>query len=147
MNESLNPALIYRNAVRQLCLQYHLDPVVDQDDHFRSYLENQYKLEKEQLGFLLYSKAPANQSTSVRNGLFVLAVGLLAFGNLDMVDDILHNIPAAGEIRHLVFALKALLPLPENLDPQHDYDEMSKWISTNKAKLKWDEKKGKFLLK
>ena len=126
-------------------MQYHAPSDVDADEHFRQYLENYYGEEKQRLEYLVTRGSPEAEVTAARNGLFVLASGLLAFGRLDVVEDVLRNIPSTGGVRRLALGVKAMLPLPEDLDPIRDTELVRAWVQANRTKFKWNEQIGKYL--
>jgi hypothetical protein len=80
------------------------------------------------------------------------AVGLLAYGRTDHVEEMLKLIerfPKCTDYkacRYYVQGIKQLLPLPEELSPTQNPRETLKWFSDNAAKLLWDEEQGRVVL-
>ena len=87
---------------------------------------------------------------------YIFASGLLAYGRLDMVDEILDAAPAAmqwgsGKVVFLGSnAIRALLPIPELLRgaaswySHVDVIGVRKWLHQNRDALRWDA--GRFVL-
>jgi hypothetical protein len=145
MEEPIQPARFYRDTVRQLWRQYdvHL-PILETD--FRAYLEHQYAIEQARLAELITRDDTQTDITATRNGLFVLAAGLLSYGRLDAADTLVDYVPASGAIRRLALSLKALLPLPEELSPLQQPEAVKLWLERYRGQLRWDEGVGRFLL-
>lgn len=58
----------------------------------------------------------------------------------------LTTMPSSGVIRNLALALKALLPMPINLDPRKDTAEVREWVLAHFESLKWNEVFGAYRL-
>jgi hypothetical protein len=144
MANDYHPGQFYREAVRKICTQYCPPPDTDPDTEFRKYLERHYEEEKERFTNLVDQGVSESELAVVRNGLFVLAVGLLAFGRLDVAEDVLSNIPSSGSVRRLVLAFRAMMPLPENLDPIKEPEQFRAWLQANETTLRWNEQIGRY---
>lgn len=145
MNNAFIPSQFYRNAVRQIITQYSTPADADPDIDFRKYLESNYiEVKKRFTHFEEYGLSKSDLKV-VRVELFVLATGLLTFGRLDVAEDILDCIPSSGSVRRLTLALKAMLPLPEDLDPMKESDLVREWVRANAQNLKWNEQMGRFI--
>lgn len=150
MSTEPTPAQKYREWVHSDALFYEdpLGPTSDEQLAFRTALEEVYTTAKDELHAALVEK---DTEAKILHGhqiaLLILAVGLLTYGRLDVVDDILNGIPVAPRnIRMLAGSLKALLPMPENLSPFGNPEEVKHWVMSNESKLRWSEESGKFLL-
>ena len=121
----------YRQSIRSLeslkQFQFSSD-----DRDFYEYLEFQYK--------------QAKQAKS--NGdLFLIGVGLFAFGRLDVAEDILDNIPAKNCPISVLAGVLRLLPLPRNLLSWHDRpDAIREWLRVKSPRLNWSESKERYIL-
>lgn len=131
------PSEFYRKAVYEMCQAY----TGSTDQEFELFLREVYESEKA----LLNEESPDYLDLSIP------AVGLLAFGDLSMVDDILRSIPPlpqdgpGGLIFRLgSMALSALLPI--DIDVRRNPEIVKEWYETHKDRLRWDEKKGVFVL-
>jgi hypothetical protein len=83
---------------------------------------------------------------SIRSERFIFAAGLFAYGQLDVADDLLDDMPASGSIRKLALALKALLPLPNPLHPHRDPEGTRLWPRNHRERLQWNEEAGMYEL-
>ncbi len=127
MNEP-TPAQLYRDAVRQLLWRYRPDPAEDPDQALRRHLESL-----------------TSESDSFTR--FVVAAGLLSYGQIDLAEDLLDCLPEGrGNVRQLSHALVALLPAPAHLDPLQQPEAFRSWLRENRDRLHWDATLGKFLL-
>ena len=81
-----------------------------------------------------------------RHARFVFAAGLLAYGHIEVAEDLLDGQPPTGGIRKLALALKALLPLPDELDPLRDREAVRGWLRVNRDRLTWDEARGAYVM-
>lgn len=147
MKSTEPPFLFYRNAVHEIYLELkgRKSPSKDSrtDQHFYDDLERAW-----QEAHLDFRNANNEQSReSARAGMFLCAVGLLTFGRLDVVDDMLDWNPGRGVIRKLLFAIEKLLPLPEDLDPKQNPAETKAWIKSKEQQLLWSEQDGIFELR
>jgi hypothetical protein len=136
-NLKLPPALIYRDAVRQLCINY--TPAVDKDpeEDFYLYLDSLYQQ---------YHATFDAESETDRNALFFLAAGLLSFGKIDVAEDLIDYLPPGrAGIRQLALALVALFPVPEHFDPLQDPEPIKKWLRQNRDQLDWNPVEGQFV--
>lgn len=87
---------------------------------------------------------------------YIFASGLLAYGRLEMVDEILEAIPAVtlwGSDKAVFLgsnAIRALLPIPEELRGEAswyshvDVIGVRKWLHQHRDELRWDA--GRFVL-
>lgn len=86
--------------------------------------------------------------------MFVAAVGLFAFGRLDVASDVLEllppQLPGKPRInaRIAVRVLSNLLPLPAHLDPMilDDHATIRAWIENHRSRLRWSETDGRYQL-
>jgi hypothetical protein len=93
--------------------------------------------------FLGYLRKTLPESDGLER--FVLAVGLLTFGQLDAVDAVLADTPAVGHpARMLARAVDDLLPTGGNVlaDPA----KVRQWVAEHRDALVWVEERGVFQL-
>lgn len=87
--------------------------------------------------------------------LIKVAIGILSYGHLDMLESIIKYMPIPKEsdnrVTHMFgFALAMLLPIPDNWD-KWEYirwhpEKLQAWYQIHKEKLVWDESQLKFIL-
>jgi hypothetical protein len=145
------PAQKYRESVHYVSPFYEapLGSTSEEQLAFRTALEEVYTAGKADLEAALADEdKEAAMILSHRTVLLTTGVGLLAFGRLDVVGDILNGIPVAPRKSRALGAgsLKALLPMPGILSPYDNPDEVSRWVKANESRLRWSEDSGKFLL-
>jgi hypothetical protein len=75
------------------------------------------------------------------------AATLLVFGKLTGYEDIIDNRPLRRIVnwRLLTYSTKFLVPLPEELDPYDNPEEVKRWFRENRNRLHWDEDAGRFV--
>ena len=138
---TLLPNEFYKQAVRGVCFRYR--PVSkDTDQDFYQYLERNYRECLDDLNNATDDVAV----TGTKDGVFVFAAGLLAYGRSETVFDILNNIPSSGEVRRLASVVTALMPIPESLDVFNDTVKVVEWLEQNLARLSWNPALGKYEL-
>jgi hypothetical protein len=142
---SPRPSRLYRTAVEQTLFRYAAPADVDPDLALRSHLEASHTRESARLRAAVASGAPGEEVTAIRNGLFVFAVGLFAFGRSDLAEEVIDHLPASGDIRRLALAIKALLPLPAELDVLRDGAAVKRWLTTNLTHFHWSEELGRYV--
>lgn len=136
---------LYRRSVRECVRDYSPADGVDPDEDFKSYLQTTFAKYTGELASLQGVGESENAATAVSNGLFVLAAGLFAYGDLDKAEDVLTNVPTSGGIRRLALALPALLPLPRDLDVLQDIEPVREWLRQNRSRLRWSASAGAYL--
>ena len=133
-------AKLYRDFARAVCVPYRDPPNSDRDLAFRTYLEQHYSNAKKELSRLVARGAPSSEVQSVRLALFVFAAGLLPYGRLDVAEDIVMGTPEGrANMRGLAWSIKALMPLPPELDPFKNPVGTLKWLQDNRDNLTWDD--------
>jgi hypothetical protein len=77
--------------------------------------------------------------------IFLLAVALLTYGRLEVVADILENMPGErNPARHLARVVDDLLPLPQGMDAVARTGEVLAWVRAHGDELRWNEDAGRF---
>jgi hypothetical protein len=131
----MNPAKEYRRAIGSL-LVYPSDNEDELHEHFkRAYqeLKEGYEIDRARGGLF-----------TTDTNLFIYGIGLLAYGHLEVIEDVLENLPdGRNNARTLVSAIPALLPIP-----YHPFDakKTREWFQAHRDHLVWSEEHGKFLL-
>lgn len=146
METKVQAARFYRNMVRQICEMYAPIPAIDDNARFFRYLEQRYDNAKRRIQNLLDKHAEVSEIDLERHALFVFAAGLLTYGRVDVVDDILAHIPPSGHVRRLAWTVSTLMPMPTELDPLDNLDDATAWIQENRTRLNWNVKEEKFTL-
>ena len=80
---------------------------------------------------------------------YIMALALLTYGRLDVVDDVLENMPPDRHPanRGLAGAVNQLIPaIPSTLRAGTSPQEVLAWIRANESHLRWDEDAGHFVL-
>lgn len=144
-----NPAKYWRKVICQDWEPLHSPPAgVDPDEYYRTFMNDIYTKEQHRREEHIAHSAPGADMKGENTVFFVFGLGLLTYGRLDVVEDIINNIPrnpSAQNVRSLIAALKAIVPIPAELDPRNDPEAVKKWFGKNRAKLKWNEKNGMFV--
>src|SRR5579859_8101067 len=86
----------YRNIVRNTCFTYRPPEYGSEEElqrDFRQYLEIEYRKQHALLDNLLVLGAPQSKIVVNQAGKALLAIGLLAFGQIDVADAMLDSIP------------------------------------------------------
>jgi hypothetical protein len=139
MQESVPAAKAYRDGVQTVTRAFQPSGDGNEDTEFYNFLDNLYVNEKSR------EETIAEDARKEANlAVFVSAVGLFAYGRLDVVEDILNNIPSPRNLRRLAWVLNALLPMPRSLDPLTDIEAVRSWVTANRDELLWDRNEEKF---
>lgn len=101
------------------------------DQRFYEHLENLCEREK------------IEQSPSSGLAIFLLSIGLFAFGKLDAIEDILNNMPSSRHPTRSLVSCFRLLPLPQTLE----FDEIRIWVKRKEKYLEWDEAEDRYYLR
>jgi hypothetical protein len=141
--------------VRDVCTNFRPKPGEAPDAAFREFLEAGFAEEKARLQKLLSQRLAAAEDLYVsRTGVFVTAAGLVAHGRADVIDDVLDSaLELYGEgrsrpdIRRLAWVLKALLPLPDGLDPEAEPERFRLWMESHARDLMWDPSEDRYRLR
>jgi hypothetical protein len=91
--------------------------------------------------------AAESEMRTARLGIYLAAITLLTYGRLDVVADVLENIPAGRHpARVLARSVQDLLPLATELDVLARPGAALAWVRENEARLRWSEAAGRFEL-
>ncbi|OUL29672.1 hypothetical protein BV378_05740 [Nostoc sp. RF31YmG] len=102
-------------------------------------LESDYEAAKSKLSRLLAEGASESLVKGTRITLFIISVGLFAFGRLDAAEDILENIPGGlSPVNHLSGVLNRLLPLPPGFSSRQNPTAIKEWLKIKRSQLKWN---------
>ena len=116
------------------------------DDLYKIY-DSEYEKQKSRILQAITEGKSEDVIASHNLFLFIMAVGLFAFGRLDVYQDILNNIPHdLVRWKGLSYVITRLLTTPTYLDPLENSTEIAKWIKAKESKLKWDESLEKYIL-
>jgi hypothetical protein len=134
MDKPSNIARMYREMLRDICVNYHPSRELDeQDSEFYEYIRSAYLDVKE-------------KGSGIE--VFLFASGLLTFGHIEVVEDILDNIPEGkGHVRRLAYTVTTLLPAPKELDVFENTEAIKNWFHENQDKLHWNSQQERFLAK
>ena len=136
-----NPACYWRQVLRSGVSAYRPLAGADHDEHFRQFVEKAYSDEKERLGRKLNCD-PDPDTASI--SLYILSLILLTYGRIDVVTDILENLPSSTvPARTLARCVQQLLPM-EGLDVLADTPAALDWYRAHRDRLRWDEPAGLF---
>ena len=129
----------YRNELCEMGFWCHeKDPNLDR-------LWSAYYEYKQDLSQLISQSESESIIRGTKGVLCLAALGLLTFGNLNVVEDVLDNIEAFAKTPARYYVLLAeLLPLPQEMFPRGKMDAVRGWMSQNKEVLSWDEQKERF---
>jgi hypothetical protein len=141
MKDNFNPALYYRSSVRLQFRAFEPSSDLNEETEFRLWLEKTYEDAKKNI--------PSKKWNDIKNTttLFLSAIGLLTFGNLATIPDILDCIPFIEYLstRQIGWVLKVILPLPEDLNPLYHIDALKFWLQKNSPNLHFEGSEGKFV--
>ena len=139
--DELNPAQSWRKTLRSGFSAYRPPKESDASEHFRGFVEQAYCEEKDRLA---RQSADGSGEALGRNSVYLLALVLLTYGRLDVVEDILENIPSPHvPARALARCVQHLLPM-EGLDVLTETPAALLWYRTYRDRLWWDESAGIF---
>jgi hypothetical protein len=140
------PNLEWRRIVKASLRAYHPEPGRDPEEDFRVYIERSYQFEKGRLA-LLANRSSTDRACAER-AVYRLAVALLTYGRLEMVEDIVKLLPGDRDpSRMLARSLHALLPLGADLDVYTTRAAaVLDWLAQNTRRLRWNETAGRFEL-
>ena len=111
------------------------------------YFQNLYIQQQQRVTELRARNAQQSAIETQKLGVFILASGLFTFGRLELADVILDNTPhPKGDVVYLTSVLKALLPIPQELDPLQNPDTVKAWIKAHQHQLQWNPKLEKFVM-
>jgi hypothetical protein len=99
---------------------------VDGDAAFLKYLEKSSADAKDELRRLLARRYSAEDLHCARQDVLLLCSGLVAHGRI---------------------VIKALLPLPEGLDPEREPERFRQWMYSHGAALQWDAARDRYVLR
>ena len=149
------PGRLYRDSVRQLLRNFQPEPGADVDAEFLRYLERSVAGAKDELRLLLARRLYSTEDLHcAREAVLVLSAGLVAHGRAEAIHDVLENaLELYGEgkpappIRRIAWVIKALLPLPEGMDPESAPDWFRQWLRDHGMDLRWDAGRDRYVLR
>lgn len=136
----MSDSKLYRTSVKQLCMHFSAPEGIDPDRAFLDYVEENYDQSKRHWAESTFQNE--TEKIAAQNALFVFAVAVFAYGKFEAAMDIIRCMPGSGDIRRLALSLKALLPIPRDLDPLKDRQRMMKWLEMHAESMKWNESLG-----
>jgi hypothetical protein len=83
------------------------------------------------------------ETTGQNIDVFLGGIGLLTYGCLEVIDDVLSNFPERNNARSALRALGELFPLPNSL---FELEKTREWFKLHRDRLVWSEEQGKSLL-
>ena len=130
--ETMKPSTHWRDILRSAIPRAPSD-----DEEFFAFCLQTYANEKR----MLAEATSEREFAGARLGVFVIALSLLTYGRLDVIDDVLVNLPPPGHParRGLAPAIGRLLTMPP------DVDDVLGWVRANGNRLRWDQDAGRFV--
>ena len=118
------------------------------DQEFLAFCTRIYVDEKRTLEETLARGAPERDIRGARLGVYVIALALLTYGRLDVIGDVLENMPPSSHSANggLAAAVNQMIPVPAGLHAGTSPREVLAWIRANDSHLRWDEDAGRFVL-
>lgn len=144
---SKKPAKNYINIVRDFFMLYVEPPNEPWQPHFHAHLEKMWLNMNSQLIELEGANGHPKAIESTRIALYVIAVGLVAYGHLNMIPFMLRNIPTVGKMARLARVALELLPLPLDIRYARDWEQVAKWVEEHENELEWEPDAEKFRIK
>src|SRR4051812_15547700 len=95
------PHKLYRAMVAQSLFRYAPPLGIDPEVALRVHLAKSYTDTSAALVEAIAGNAPPQQIRALRNGLFVFAAGLFAFGRSDVAENLIEHLPPSGSVRRL----------------------------------------------
>lgn len=145
MTDDQKPCTHYRQMVRAVSRNYTEDASAEPNGNFKLYLQSKHAQYSADLMSMERNGEIGNRVEAIQNGLYILASGLFAYGELDKADDMLAYLPSSGGIRQLALALPALLPLSIDFHVWDDVDAVRSWLEQNRLQLQWSETAGVYI--
>jgi hypothetical protein len=141
MNEK--PAVYWRGVLRSAMPRAPIE-----DGEFFEFCTTTHADEKRTLADTLERSPTARDVSGARLGVYVVSLALLTYGRLDVIGDVLENMPPRlhPANRGLAWAVDRLFPLPTGMHAGATPREVLGWIPANESHLRWDEEAGRFAL-
>jgi len=135
------PNVYWRDVVRQGFSRFHAT-TADPDADFLLYIEDLYRAEKER------EAARGTDTVAAPNlALYTLAVALLTYGRLDVIGDLLRNLPPERHpARSLASSISHLLPIDIHRQALSNPTAILQWIDDHRSRLLWSAQAGRFVL-
>lgn len=134
-------AIQYRAMLRGAMRQFVPPPDTDTEDAFRDFLDAAYRD-----GVHQFTERQAEADASGDLGVLLPAIGLLTYGRLDVVPNILRHSQVPSHARAFLALLRTMLPWPEGMDPIGERDAALQWLQAHRAQLRFDAESGSFTL-
>jgi len=146
MSDPGRPDLYWREVVRSGFSGFQPSGAASTDDEFRAHVEKLHEDERAHIRSLA-GRDPADPELRAAGlGLYVLAVALLTWGRLDVVEDILTHVPGGRHpARILARSVNFLVPLDAGFDAVDRPLETLEWIRRHRDLLRWDPDRGMFV--
>jgi hypothetical protein len=140
------PAKHWRSMMMQIAYMGDRPNNMSEDDYFLEKSEQEHNASHQELERIL-AEGGDPTGRGVRNGIYLSAIALLTYGRIDVVGDILNNLPPQfTNMYQLHRVVDALIPVPSSLRTIQDKDAVMTWVRDNIDNLKWNDEKGKFIL-
>jgi hypothetical protein len=142
-SSNAKPSLHWRGVLRSAMCR----PPTDEQEFFE-FCTTTYADEKRALEETLARGASERDISGARLGVYVIALVLLTYGRLDVIGDVLENVPpdCHPANRGLAPAVDRLIPVPAGLHAGTSPRDVLGWILANESHLRWDEDAGRFVL-
>ncbi len=105
----------YRETVKDLSKLVFLYEGDDWPTAFQQHLNHLWEQDIIKFNILNIKSSDIKSSDDFRVGMFITAVGLMAFGRKEAIPFVLQGIPKIGTLNRLTIIILKLLPLPEHL--------------------------------
>ncbi len=155
MSRSINYGLRYREQAWDHFYPDEPFYAEGDQDEFRLWLEKTREFAKENLQppdensseYMRKLVAFRRNRDHYRKNLFFSAVGLLSYGILDSIPDIVDTTSHISNFAsYSASILNSILPIPAGMNVFDDSDTFQSWVQKNRANLHFDESLGRFKL-
>lgn len=135
------PAIHWRGVLRAAMYRAPAD-----DHEFLAFCMAAHADEKRLLAEMLARNASDREISGARVAVYILSLALLTYGRIDVIGDVLENMPPPlhPANRGLAFAVDRLFPLPTGMHAGSAPLDVLAWIRANESHMRWDELAGRF---
>jgi hypothetical protein len=147
VNHSASAASTYRSTVCNLIHVFKAPNNESWEECFHAYLEDRWQQEIEKFEELKLSQESKEIIAETSITLYIYAVGLVAYGHLEVVSFMLRNIPNIGKLPRLARVVLELAPIPDEVRDTRNWETIAEWMDKNIDNLEWNNERQIFTFK
>ena len=136
------PGKHWRNSLMGSALKFKRISADNPDESFLRLVEHEYEQATLALSRHIAEGINPEKIEGYRYGIYFSAIALLTYGRIDVIPDILKNLPPRDTNMYVLHgSIAAIIPLPPRLSNDLDtkQDEVIAWVQSHKDKLMWDD--------